>query len=109
MKKKQTNKNYSATVNKIFYLGILGFVFVIAIYMALTSNTILFSPPETGMLYENAATILSGFKKDGIEWYCGYKESYIDNKENVYGLKELIELKKILGNDAELYNEFCLK
>ena len=56
---------------------------------------------------EKARSLLLELGEDGIDWYCGKRENYIDAQGNNYGAVELNELKKILGNDKQLDEEFC--
>lgn len=91
------------------YLTVFAMVFVSALYFAFFSSDVQFSPPsESGMSYEDAHGIVSKLGDDGIDWYCGKIERYTDSQGNEYGVIELTELKKIVGNEERLREELCL-
>ncbi|MDO8508135.1 MAG: hypothetical protein Q7S27_00455 [Nanoarchaeota archaeon] len=107
MKKRALKKEGVKTTEKILFLSVPLIVFGIAIYLGFNSSNISLGPDEPGMSYESAVTLLRGLGNEGIEWYCGERNSFVDAQGNSYGDRELIELKKILGNDMRLFNEFC--
>ncbi len=77
-------------------------------YLMFFSSGILLGPSSDGSVsYESARSFLTDLGEQGIEWYCGRSQSFIDLQGNVYQSKELEELKKILGNEIQLRNEFC--
>ena len=97
---------------KIIFIIIIAIVVLIAIYLAFFAKKGLqYSPPiessKTVLSYANSRELLAILEQEGIDWYCGKSKSYTDAKGNVYGAKELEELKKILGHEEELRNEFC--
>ena len=106
MKKRNSYSRESRLIEKVFFLGVLIIVFIIAIFFSLNSTNILLSPDES-MSYENAQASLSKLSQEGIEWYCGKKDNYVDSQGNIYGARELQELKRILGNDMKLRSDFC--
>lgn len=98
---------------KIIFIIIIAIVALIAIYLAFFAKKgIQYSPDEgtaskTVLSYANSRELLAILEQEGIDWYCGKSKSYTDAKGNVYGSKELEELKKILGHEEELRSEFC--
>ncbi len=108
MKKKNNNSKESLLVMRVFFLGIFGVVIIMGLTLMLNSNGVLFSPDEGSTInYNGAVSILNNLGPDGVEWYCGNRESYTDPQGNSYGARELEELRRILGNEIRLRNEFC--
>lgn len=104
-KEKISKKNNFNT--RPLFLAIFFIVVLIAIYLSLQSSQILLNPEDTSLSLETARSILSKMIPEGIEWYCGRIESYVDEQGNIFNQKSLEELKKILGNDEQLREEFC--
>src|SRR3989344_2511897 len=84
------------------------FFFVVWFVVFFVSKVDLGPPSESGMSYEDAHGIVSKLGDDGIDWYCGKIERYTDSQGNEYGVIELTELKKIVGNEERLREELCL-
>src|SRR3989344_8021830 len=106
MKKSNSYSRESRLIEKVFFLGVLIIVFIIAISLSLNSTAIFLSPDES-MSYENAQASLSKLSQEGIDWYCGKRDNYVDSQGNVYGARELQELRRILGNEMKLRSDFC--
>lgn len=109
MKKRNSYSRESKLIEKIFFLGVLVIVFIVTIFLSLNSTNILLGPDESSMSYENAQASLSKLSPEGIAWYCGKKDNYVDSQGNVYGARALQELKRILGNEIKLRNDFCIE
>jgi hypothetical protein len=92
---------------KIFFLLIFLIVLLSFVYLKLTTTPISLSPDDSTMSFDNARVLLSAFPQEGIDWYCGKSPSFSDMQGNSYGEPELLELKKILGNDLLLDEEYC--
>ena len=93
---------------KALFLGVLVLVIFISIYLTFFPSISL-SPEEeqSATSFVDASSFLSKLGQDGIDWYCGKRESFTDEQGNNYGAKELEALKKILGNERRLMEEFC--
>ena len=96
-------------VLKIIILIAILVILLIILYFRFSPKPAQYSPPldESTLSFENSKALLSAFPPEGIDWYCGNTDSYTDAQGNVYGAKELEELKKILGNAQQLELEFC--
>ncbi len=109
MKKKNIySKKQIFNVPAIF-LGVFVIVILIAIYLSFFPSIAL-SPDdidEGAMPFAEASSLLAKLGPDGIDWYCGKRESFTDAQGNNYAQKELEELKRILGNEKRLMQEFC--
>ena len=95
---------------RVLYFGVFLIVLLSAVSLSLfSSNELQFSPPasDSGMSYETASSFLQVMGQQGIDWYCGKTQTYIDKQGTAYGSIELIELKKILQNDDLLRQNFC--
>ncbi len=103
VKRKDNNK----IISKSLFLGVLGIVFVIALYLMFASSGIFYSPVVDGISFENAKSYIIGLGPNGVEWYCGKREFFTDANGKQYGAKSLEELKRILGNEARLMSELC--
>ena len=92
---------------KALYLAVFLIVVAASIYLSFFPSISLSPEEDTGASLADASKFLSKLGKDGIDWYCGKTESFTDEQGNYYGSKELVELKKILGNERRLMEEFC--
>lgn len=108
MKKKAIGSyNEKLSLIRILFFGVFFIVLLSAFYLSFFSTEMQFSPPTEGISFETASSLLSTMGQNGIDWYCEKTLSYMDKQGNTYGSTELKELKKILGNDALLREEFC--
>ena len=105
-KKEKISKKDNFNTRPLF-LAIFFIVVLIALYLSLQSSQILLNPEETSLNLETARSILSKMSQEGIAWYCGRIEYYVDEQGNNFDQRSLTELKKILGNDEQLKEEFC--
>ncbi len=92
---------------RILFFGVFSIVLLSAFYLSLFPAEVQLSPSSQGISFETARSLLSTMGPEGIDWYCEKTPSYADKQGNTYGAVELEELKKILGNDALLKQEFC--
>ncbi len=96
---------------KAIFLGVFIVIIFIAIYLSFFPSNITLSPNDTdevAMSFAEASSLLAKLGQDGIDWYCGKRESFTDEQGNNYAQKELEELKRILGNEKRLREKFCL-
>lgn len=106
-KKNEISKIQTNSIRAIF-ISVFFIIIFIALYLAFLAPSVSFSPEdETVMSFNNARSLLSALGKDGIDWYCGKITTFNDAKGNLYGQKELEELKRLLGNNEKLRDEFC--
>ena len=94
-------------VSYVLYFGILFAIILSAVYLSV-SQPFQLGPSEDSIKdYSNARALLLKLGNQGINWYCGKIESFSDAQGNVYGAKELVEMKRLLGNEERLRAEFC--
>ena len=96
-------------VSYVIYFGILAAIIFSAIYLSYFSKPFQLGPAETDSIkdYSNARALLLKLGNEGIDWYCGRIGSFADAQGNIYGIRELEEMKRLLGNEARLREEFC--
>lgn len=95
-------------VSYVIYFGILVAIIFSAVYLFYFSQPYQLGPKEDSIRdYSNARALLLKLGDDGIDWYCGRIESFADAQGNAYGAQELVELKRLLGNENQLRAEFC--
>ena len=110
MKKKNIAYKKHVSGMQALFLSVFIIVVFIAIYLSFFPSNVKLSPDETdeaAMPFPDAGSLLAKLGQEGIDWYCGERESYIDVAGNVYGQEELGELKRILGNEKMLRQKFC--
>ena len=101
--KKQNN----LFLTRLVLLGVLAVVAISAVYQMTISSGILLGPKFDGISYEKARSYITDLGPQGLDWYCGKANSFIDKNGNEYGQRELEELKRILGNEMRLRNDLC--
>lgn len=95
---------------RIFFLSILLIVAVSYLYVSFFDNSgesVSYSPSTSILSTENAKELVMALGPEGVDWYCGRADNYVDSKGNTYGAKELAELKRILGSTEVLEKEIC--
>ena len=95
-------------VSYVLYFGVLVAIIFAALYLSFFSQPFQLGPAEDSIKdYSNARALLLKLGNQGINWYCGKIDSFADAQGNVYGARELVEMKRLLGNDERLSREFC--